>query len=287
MDLPTRSQTLPDGKQIHGVGLGLRQPHVREILEGRPPVPWFEVLADNYMGIGGAPLDKLLQVRAAYPVVFHSVGMNLGSADPLDMEYLAQLMDLRERVEPSWISDHLCWTSVRGRHHYDLLPLPFTEEVIAHLCERIGRVQDLVGERILIENASAYIGFRQSECSEWEFVREIAERADCNILLDVNNIYVNSFNFGFDPLCYLDAIPVERVVQIHLAGFSDYRTHLIDTHGADVAADVWQLYRASLERFGAVPACIERDNDIPSFAELFAEAQQAAQYMAGRSGAAA
>ncbi|MCP4002941.1 MAG: DUF692 domain-containing protein [bacterium] len=269
---------------IRGAGLGLRQQHVREILETRPPVPWFEVLADNYMGIGGLPVEKLLSIRAEYPVVFHGVGMNLGSTDPLDEDYLDQLLELRERVQPAWVSDHLCWTAVRGQHHHDLLPLPFTEEVVAHLCERISRVQDRLGERILIENASAYVGFRECECSEWEFVRQVAERADCHILLDVNNIYVNSYNFGFDPQTYLEAIPVDRVKQVHLAGFTDERTHLIDTHGADVAGDVWRLYRASLKLLGPVPTCIERDNDIPSFPELFAEAKLADECMREETG---
>ncbi|MBW2269074.1 MAG: DUF692 domain-containing protein [Deltaproteobacteria bacterium] len=271
---------------IRGAGLGLREPHIEEILDHLPPVPWFEVLADNYLGIGGRPRDRLFEIRAHYPVVFHSVGMNLGSVDPLDEDYLDRLLELRAELQPEWISDHFCWTAARGRHHHDLLPLPCTEEVIAHLCERVSRVQDRLGERMLLENASAYVAFRDSECSEWEFVREVAERADCFLLLDINNIYVNSYNFGFDPREYLEAIPRERVKQIHLAGFSDERTHLIDTHGADVSADVWRLYRDSVELLGAVPACVERDSNIPAFDVIFDEARRAQQVMLEETGGA-
>jgi hypothetical protein len=212
--------------------------------------------------------------------------MNLGSADPLDESYIDKVCELRDLLQPEWISDHLCWTAVGGRCHHDLLPLPFSEEVIAHVSDRISRIQDRLGERILVENASAYIRFRDPEYEEWEFVREVAERADCDVLLDINNIYVNSFNFAFDPLEYLEAIPTSRVRQLHLAGFSDEGSYLIDTHGADIAGDVWRFYEASLKHLGAVPVCIERDNDIPTFDVLHAEVEQAQKLIDGLSGGA-
>lgn len=256
-------------------GLGLREPHVQEILEQRPPVPWFEVLADNYLGIGGRTAWRLLEIRRDYPVSFHCVGLNLGSSEPLDLDYLDRLIALRERLAPRWISDHLCWTAAQGRQHHDLLPLPFTEEAVDQASERISRIQDRLRERILIENVSAYVAFRESEAREWEFLRAVAERADCHILLDINNIYVNARNFAFDPRAYLEGIPPERVKQIHLAGHDDAGTHLVDTHGSPVAAEVWGLYRESLKRLGPVPVCIERDNAIPAFEALWEEARHA------------
>jgi len=271
---------------IAGTGLGLRQPHIREILDHRPPVPWFEVLTDNYLGIGGEPLEQLLEIRSHYPVVLHGVGMNLGSTDPLDESYLDKVCELRDLLQPEWISDHLCWTAVGGRCHHDLLPLPFTEEVVAHLSERISRVQDRLGERILVENASAYIRFRNPEFEEWEFVREVAERADCDVLLDINNIYVNSFNFGFDPSTYIEAVPASRVRQLHLAGYADQGSYLVDTHGADITAAVWRFYQASLKHLGAIPVSIERDNDIPAFDVLYAELEQAQRLIEDETGGA-
>lgn len=260
-------------------GVGLRPPHYATVLErareGALRVDWFEVISENYMIPGGKPLRILDEVRAHVPVVLHGVSMNLGSTDPLDEGYLDALARLAERVDPPWISDHLCWTGV-GRHNlHDLLPLPYSEAVVAHVAERIARVQDRLGRRIAIENVSSYLGYLSDEMSEWEFLVEIARRADCSILLDVNNVFVSAHNHGFDAGLYLDAIPAERVVQIHLAGHSEQGPLLIDTHDHPVRDEVWALYGRVTARLGAVPTLIEWDDRIPAYDELEDEAMRA------------
>lgn len=261
------------------MGLGLRQPHFPEIIRNQPRVPWFEVLADNCFGEGGRVLAQLEKVRSHYPVVFHCVGMNLGSVDPMSVEYFRKLKGVMERFAPTWVSDHLSWTAVSGRHHHDLLPLPYTEEVVSHVSDRILRAQEWLGRRILIENASSYVHYWHSEMTEWEFIREVARRSDCLLLLDVNNVYVNSVNQGFDPEDFLQGVPRDRVRQFHLAGYEKDQHVLIDTHGAEVSASVWSLYRSALARFGPVPTAIERDNAIPAFQELMAERDLANRWM--------
>ncbi|MCC2112260.1 MAG: DUF692 domain-containing protein, partial [Hyphomicrobiales bacterium] len=232
-----------------------------------------EIISENYMIAGGRPLANLDRIRERWPIVMHGVSMSIASTDPLDMDYLAGLKALAERVRPSWISDHLCWTGVHGVNLHDLLPVPFTEEALDHVCERIARVQDYLGRRIAIENASSYVSFAASEMTEWDFMREMAERADCWLLVDINNIYVSAFNHDFDPLTFLDAIPAERVVQFHLAGHTDEKTHIIDTHDHEVPVSVWDLYREALRRFGSVSTMIERDDDIPPLQTLLDELQ--------------
>ena len=264
-----------------GFGLGLRVEHYEAILAGRPRIDWFEVLSENYLVPGGKPLNYLMRIRERYPVVMHGVSLSIGSTAPLNLEYLRQLKALAGRVEPQWISDHLCWTGVAGRNTHDLLPLPYTEEALAHVVARVRTVQEVLGRRILLENVSSYVTFRDSPLSEWEFLAEIAARADCLILLDVNNIYVSSVNHGFDPLDYLRAVPKERVRQFHLAGHSDMDGHLIDTHDHPIAPAVWALYREAVEHFGPVPTMIERDDNIPELAELVAELDVARQVAAG------
>src|SRR5262249_32893724 len=254
-----------------GFGLGLRVEHYEAILTEEPAVDWFEVLTENYLVPGGKPLDYLMRVRARYPLVMHGVSLSIGSTAPLDREYLRQLKALAARVEPEWISDHLCWTGVAGRNTHDLLPLPYTEEALAHVVERVRSVQDFLGRRILLENVSSYVEFRDSQLTEWQFLTEIASRADCLILLDVNNIYVSAVNHEFDPLEYLNAIPLERVQQIHLAGHEDHGDYLVDTQDSSVSDPVWQLYAAAVRRFGAVSTMIERDDHIPPLEELCAE----------------
>jgi uncharacterized protein len=258
-----------------GFGLGLRVDHYEAILADRPAVDWLEVLTENYLVHGGKPLHYLMRMRERYPLAMHGVSMSIGSTEPLDRDYLGQVKALAQRVQPAWISDHLCWTGVAGRNTHDLLPLPYTEEALAHVAERVRTVQDILGRRILLENVSSYVAFRDSQLTEWGFLAEVAARADCLILLDVNNIYVSSVNHEFDALEYLNAIPAERVQQIHLAGHENHGDYLVDTHDHPVPDPVWELYAAAVRRFGAVSTMIERDDHIPPLAELCAELTQA------------
>lgn len=257
-----------------GYGLGLRPVYYEEILETRPPVDWFEIISENYMLAGGRPLSMLERIRADYPIVMHGVSMSLASCDPLDFDYLQRLKALAERFEPAWISDHVAWTGVHGLTLHDLLPIPYTRESLAHIVERIQRVQDFLKRQLVVENASTYVSFVASEMSEAEFVREMAERADCLLLLDVNNVFVSSFNHGFDSEAFIDAVPVERVVQFHMAGHTDNETHRVDTHDQPVCEEVWALYEHARRRFGDVSAMIERDDNFPPFDELLAELQR-------------
>lgn len=256
-------------------GLGLRHQHYQEIVDAPGRVDWFEALSENYMVSGGRPLVWLDRIRRDYPMALHGVSLSIGASDPLDPDYLARLKDLAGRVEPRVVSDHLCFTGHAGINLHDLLPLPYTEEALAHVAARVARVQDVLGRRILLENVSSYVRYAESQLSEWEFLAALAERADCDILLDVNNIYVSAFNHEFDPHAYLAAIPPSRVKQIHLAGHSHMGTHIIDTHDHPIIDDVWTLYAAALRRFGPVPTMIERDDDIPPYADLVAELDQA------------
>jgi len=258
-----------------GFGLGLRVDHYEAILNGAPRIDWFEVLSENYLVPGGKPLHYLMRMRERYPLVMHGVSLSIGSSAPLDRDYLTQLRSLATRLEPAWISDHLCWTGVAGRNTHDLLPLPYTEEAIKHVAERVRTVQDFLGRRILLENVSSYVEFCDSQLTEWQFLAEIAARADCLILLDVNNIYVSAVNHEFDPLEYLAGVPPERVQQIHLAGHENHGDYLVDTHDHPVADPVWELYASAIRRCGAVSTMIERDDRIPPLAELCAELDQA------------
>lgn len=242
-------------------------------------MPWFEVLVDNYLAEGSAPLKDLEKIRRNYAVTFHGVGLSLGSTDPLDMRYLRRLEALIERYEPAWCSEHLSWISAGGDYVHDLLPLPYVEEAARHVARRIRQVQDFLGQRILIENVSSYLAYKASVLEEWEFLRLVVEEADCDVLLDVNNVYVSARNHGFDPHEYLSAIPAERVRELHLAGYDDRGTHLLDTHGARVHPPVWDLYRDALDRFGPVPTLLEWDTDIPDFELLQAEAASAARLL--------
>jgi uncharacterized protein (UPF0276 family) len=258
-------------KQIKGFGLGLRPSHYEAILGESHPIDWLEIITENYLVPGGKPLHHLERIRSRFPVVMHGVSLSIGSTDPLDREYLSAVRELARRIEPAWISDHLCWTGVDGRNVHDLLPLPYTEEALACVVARVGEVQDLLGRQILLENVSSYLTYRSSEMTEWEFLSEVARRADCAILLDINNIHVSAVNHGFEASRYLRAVPKERVRQFHLAGHSDMGDHLIDTHDHPIAAPVWDLYREALAHFGPVPTMIERDDNIPPLAELVAE----------------
>ena len=262
-----------------GFGVGLRPRHYHEVLTTQPEVSWFEAISENFMGrraaSGGRPLEILEQVREHYPVVLHGVSLNIGSTDPLRVDYLSRLKWLIQRIQPAWISDHLCWTGVEGENLHDLLPLPFTEVAARHVADRVAEVQDVLGRRILLENVSSYIAFQHSEMPEWEFLSQVAERADCGILLDVNNVYVSATNHLFDPRKYLDGVPPDRVGQLHLAGHEDDGSVLVDTHDRPVAAPVWELYRYAIERFGPVATLIEWDDKIPTLSRLLEEASRA------------
>ena len=257
-----------------GYGLGLRKDHYETILSERPAIDWFEILSENYMVEGGKPLHYLTRIREHYPMVMHGVSLSIGSVDPLNWNYLKQLQALIHRVEPAWVSDHLCWTGVSGVNLHDLLPLPYTEEAIQHVVERIARVQDFLGRQILLENVSSYVSYHDSQMTEWEFLREITERADCLILLDINNIYVSAYNHNFDPVTYLQTMPVERVYQFHLAGHTRQDDMIIDTHDQPVSSPVYDLYARAVQRFGRVSTMLERDDNIPPLSELLNELGQ-------------
>lgn len=256
-----------------GFGLGLRTDHYHEIINTKPKVDWFEVLSENYMVPGGKPHYFLDKIRADYPVVMHGVSLSIGSTTAFDQSYLIALKKLADRIEPAWISDHLCWTGVHGQNMHDLLPLPYTEETVKHVVERVKVVQDFLGRQILLENVSSYASYIDSTMTEWEFIHEIAELADCLLLLDVNNIYVSSFNHGYDPKSFIDGVPAKRIQQIHLAGHHNHGDYIIDTHDAPVIDPVWDLYRYAITAFGNVSTMIERDDKIPALSELVSELQ--------------
>lgn len=264
---------------VKGAGIGLRSVHYQYIITEKPKVNWFEVISDNYFYAGGLPLYYLEKIRQDYPINLHSVGMSLGSTDPLNFDYLRKLKKLAARIEPDFVSDHLSWISVNGHYLNDLIPLIYTEKVIEDVASRILQVQEFLGRRILVENPSPYLRYTDSTLSEWDFIQEVVERADCYLLLDINNVYVNAINNQFDPLEYLNGIPKTRVKQMHLAGYEDKGNYLLDTHGHPVHPPVWELYKAALSRFGAIPTLIEWDTDIPDFEVLMAEAEKAEQLL--------
>ncbi|HKK15295.1 MAG TPA: DUF692 domain-containing protein [Gammaproteobacteria bacterium] len=258
-----------------GFGLGLRTEHFHHVLENRPQVDWFEIISENFMVSGGKPRYFLHEIRTHYPMVMHGVSLSIGSTDPLNKNYLKTLKQLADEVDPEWMSDHLCWTSVNQTNSHDLLPLPYNRESLDHVVERIRIVQDYLERPFLLENVSTYLTYRNSDVQEWDFLSEVVDRADCGILLDINNIYVSARNHGFRAKDYIDAIDPSRVWQFHLAGHSDYGDYVIDTHDHDVPDPVWELYRYALRRFGPVSTMIERDDNIPPFPELHAEMNMA------------
>lgn len=259
-----------------GFGLGLRPQHYDALLgEHLGAVDWLEAITENYLGLGGRPLHYLTRLREHYPMALHGVSLSIGAASPIDEQYLRELRALADRLEVAWISDHLCWTGVDGVNLHDLLPLPYTEEALAHVAARIARVQDSLGRRLLIENVSSYVAFAESEMSEHAFLAELVRRCDCLLLLDINNVYVSSVNHGFDPREYLRGLPRERVQQIHVAGHSRQGAYLIDTHDAPVIEPVWDLYRDAIARFGEVATMIERDDHIPPLDDLLSELEPA------------
>ena len=279
--IEAQSETRPEppaqrfgSNAIAGAGIGLRSRHYEDILTTAPEIPWFEALTENYLG-GGSPLANLQSIRERYPLTLHGVGMSIGSSDALNELYLTKLKALVKRVEPAWVSDHLAWISAEHRYVHDLLPLPYTEESLQHVAERIQRAQDFLGRRLLIENPSSYLSFRHDEITEWEFLGALTDIADCELLFDVNNAYVCATNRGIDPLYYIDSLPAGRVREIHLAGYEEHHGYLFDTHGYRVQPPVWALFRAAVKKFGPVPTLIEWDTDIPGLDVLLGEASKA------------
>ena len=266
----------PGSAPIAGVGLGLRSPHIDEILSELPNIPWFELLADNYMVEGGLIAAQLEKIAENYPTTFHSVGLSLASVDPLDFNYLAKLKKIMRQYGVKWLSEHCCFTSVAGFHSHDLLPIPYTEESLQHMVQRISQVQDFLGEQILLENVSSYMNYVQTTISEVDFITAVAEQSDCLLLIDVNNVYVNHINLGTDMDDYLAKLPYQRIKEVHLAGFDQREGFILDAHNNPVAEPVWKLYQQLVQIIPDVPTLIEWDNNIPSLPTLMAEAEKAA-----------
>ncbi len=262
-----------------GLGVGLRSVHFPHILHNWPEVDWFEVISENFMDSGGRPRYVLEQIAERYPVVMHGVSLSIGSTDPLDLNYLTKLKRLAQAVNPLWISDHLCWTGVLGLNAHDLLPIPLNEETLRHVVQRVREAQDFLERPLVLENPSSYVTFAGSTMTEWEFLTRMARDADCGLLLDVNNVYVSSINHDFDPVEFVSNVPHERIVQIHLAGHTDCRTHLIDTHDSHVIDPVWELYRLAHQYTGGVSTLLEWDAKIPPFPVVHAEVLKSKQYM--------
>jgi uncharacterized protein (UPF0276 family) len=258
-----------------GIGVGLRVPHYAKIFEDTPPVDWFEIISENFMVEGGRPIENLERALASYRLVQHGVSMSIGSANPLDWDYLSKLKRLVKKTGTPWLSDHLCWTGADEHNLHDLLPMPMTLDAAKYVAERARIVQDFLEVRFALENVSSYLTYTSSVMTEWQFVSEVVERADVGLMLDVNNVYVSSENHGFDPLEYLAGVPMDRVVQIHLAGHTRMEKYILDTHSGHVTDAVWQLYAFAIEKAGNVPTLIEWDDEIPSFDILMAEVEKA------------
>ena len=261
-----------------GFGIGLRTVHFPHILSKHPAVDWFEILSENFMDTGGRPMWVLDQVAERYPIVMHGVSLSVGSTDPVNFDYLCRLKALAGRTNARWISDHLCWTGVSGLNTHDLLPMPYTDESLAHVAERVRIIMDFLERPLFLENPSTYLEFTSSHWHEWDFLAELTERTGCGLLLDVNNVYVSAFNHGFDPMEYIEHVPVGRVAQIHLAGHTHKGTHILDTHSDHVIDAVWKLYRRVYERMGGIATLLEWDEAIPAFDVVHAEARKARQY---------
>lgn len=262
-----------------GLGVGLRSKHFRHILEEEPAVDWFEIISENFMDSGGWPRHVLDKISERYPIVMHGVSLSIGSTDPLNFEYLAKLKALREATQAHWVSDHLCWTGVLSRNTHDLLPIPLTEESFRHVSERVRVVQDFLERPLVLENPSTYLTFAESTLTEWEFISRLSEESGCGLLLDVNNVYVSSVNHDWDPIEYIESVPHNRIVQCHVAGHTNWGTHLIDTHDQQVCGQVWRLYRLLQQLTGGVSTLLEWDAKIPDFPELHAEVLAARRYL--------
>ncbi|WP_259070467.1 DUF692 domain-containing protein [Mucilaginibacter sp. X4EP1] len=262
-----------------GLGLGLRSKHFNYIIEHEPAVDWFEVISENFMDSGGRPRHVLRQVAEKYPVVMHGVSLSIGSTDPLNLEYLSKLKMLAAEVKPLWISDHLCWTGVNSLNTHDLLPVVLNEESLKHICSRINQVQDFLERPVVFENPSTYLTFKQSTIAEWDFLRYMTEETGCGLLLDVNNVYVSGFNNDFDPVHYINQLPHDSIVQMHIAGHQHCGDYIIDTHDRKVVNDVWKLFTLAWQLTGSVATLLEWDSNIPEFEEYHAELLKAKQFM--------
>ena len=260
-----------------GFGIGLRPTHYQAILAGEAQgqVDWFEIISEDFLSLSGEPQYYLEKIAEQYPLAMHGVSMSIGSADPLNMDYMAALKKLADQVQPLWVSDHLCWTGVEQVNSHDLLPMPYTVEAVQHLAAKIKQAQDYLGRQMLFENVSSYVEFEQADMTEWDFVNAVSDEADCMILLDVNNIYVNAFNHNFEASTYLNAINPERVYQYHIAGHLNKGEHIIDTHDNTIIDPVWDLYRQACSRFKDVATLIERDSNIPPLSDLLVELAEA------------
>jgi hypothetical protein len=263
-----------------GLGVGLRTVHYEHVLARRPRVDWFEIISENFMATGGRPMDVLDRIAEHYPIVMHGVSLSIGSTDPLDRGYLRELALLARRAKARWLGDHVCWTGVAGRNTHELLPLPYTDAALRHVARRVRAVQEILERPLVLENPSTYATFRRSTMREAEFMARLAEESDCALLLDVNNVYVSARNHDLDPFAYLDEIPLERVVQIHVAGHTDHGTHCIDSHVGPVPRPVWELYAHVVRRGGPRPTLLEWDEAIPSFARVHAEVLRARRQVA-------
>lgn len=266
-----------------GLGVGLRNAHFQFILDNLPPVDWFEIVSENFMNSCGRPRYVLDQIAERYPVVMHGVSLSIGSTDPLDFDYLSKLKRLADEIRAVWISDHLCWTGINGINTHDLLPVPLNEESLVHIVNRIRIVQDFLERPLVLENPSTYVAFIDTTLSEWEFMNRMADEADCGLLVDVNNVFISSINLDFDPVEYIQSLPHERVVQYHIAGHTNHRTHLIDTHDGHVIEPVWELYRLANHHAGEAATLLEWDARIPDFPTLHSEVLKARNYFDARS----
>lgn len=262
-----------------GLGLGLRSKHFDYILENNPSVDWFEAISENFMDSGGRPRQILRQIAERYPVVMHGVSLSIGSLDPLNIEYLKKLKNLAAEIKPLWISDHLCWTGINGLNTHDLLPLPLTEESLKHVCLRINQLQDFLERPVIFENPSTYLTFKHSTIAEWDFLRYMTEETGCGLLLDVNNVYVSSFNNDFDPVHYIEHLPHDKIVQMHIAGHRNCGDYIIDTHDNYVTKDVWELFTLAWQMTGGAATLLEWDSNIPDFEEYHAELLKAKDFM--------
>jgi len=269
----------PFDKPNLGLGVGLRTVHFGHILNKKPKVDWFEIVTENFLDTEGRPMWVLDQIAERHPIVVHGVSMSVGSPDPVDRSFLAKIKALAKRVRAVWVSDHVCWTGVAGRNLHDLLPMPYSEEALRHMVKKIRQIQDILERPLVLENPSSYVEFASSTMPEWEFIARMAEDADCGLLLDVNNVYVSSFNHGFDPETYIRAIPPERIAYFHVAGHTNFGTHILDTHIGPIIDPVWKLYRLAHEQTGGRSTLLEWDEEIPTFPVVHREVLKARKHM--------